>query len=70
MAEPVNRQPVGILIRQTLDVSRETALRRHVQIMSGHAAINVDLACERLGDGLHGCRADQHGRHSGQSKVP
>jgi len=55
IAEPVDRQPAGIshtLFGKPLDVSRKITPRPHVQIVSGHAAIDPDRFGEWFGNVL------------------
>jgi hypothetical protein len=66
----MNGQPAGVLhtlLREPFDVSRKTTPRPQVQVMPGHAAINLDRASDRFSDVL-----DR--RHEGQrvdaARVP
>ena len=57
IAEAMNGQSTGVLhalIRKPLDMPRETAPRPHVQLVPGHAAVNLDRTLDRSRDVLHG----------------
>jgi hypothetical protein len=56
IAEAMNGQAIRILhalVCKPLDVTRKPAPRSQVQVMPGHAAVNVDRTGDRLGDGLY-----------------
>ena len=56
IAEAMHGQSIGVLhtlIGKPLDVPRKPTPRRHVQLVPGHAAVNLDRAGDRLGDVLY-----------------
>jgi hypothetical protein len=56
IAEAVNCQPIRILhafVRKPLDMPRKPSPRLHVQVVPGHAAVNLDRTRDRSGDGLY-----------------
>jgi glutathione S-transferase len=70
IAEAMNGQSVRVphaLVRKPLDMSREPTPRLQVQVMPGHAAVNLDRTSDRLGNGLY---RRHGGQRAGAARVP